>query len=67
MGEIVIKVPGDFKETFEIERDREAIKKVVKKLEVMEDIVFLQTHYSKVKNAVRVEDIDEEELTLQGD
>jgi hypothetical protein len=68
MGEIIIKVPGDIKEVFEIkEGETIPIDKIIKKLEKLNDITFLQTYFPKVKHSVEVEEVTEEELHLQGD
>ncbi len=67
MGEIVIKVPGNVKETLEIEKNQQTVKEFLQKLKLIEDILFLQEHYPEVSNSVEIPNISEEDLVSQGD
>ncbi|SMP11830.1 hypothetical protein SAMN06265339_0987 [Desulfurobacterium pacificum] len=67
MGEIVIKVPGNVKETLEIEKNQQTVKEFLRKLKLIEDVLFLQEHYPEVNNAVEIPNISEEDLIIQGD
>ena len=67
MGEIVIKVPGNVKETLEIEKNQQTVKEFLQKLKLIEDILFLQEHYPEVNNSVEIPNISEEDLVSQGD
>ncbi len=67
MGEIVIKVPGNVKETLEIEKNQQTVKEFLQKLKLIEDILFLQEHYPEVNNSVEIPNISEEDLVTQGD
>ncbi len=69
MGEIIIKVPGDIKEVFEIEtldlnsQDfKEKVEKIIKRLE---NLLFLTYYYPKLKHSIKVEETSEEEMYLQ--
>ena len=67
MGEIIIKVPGDIKEVFELNLPYENIKKALMELEKKEDIKKALNVFYKYRHKIEIEDVSEEELHLQGD
>jgi len=67
MGEIIIKVPGDVKEVFELNLPYNEIKEGLKKLEMKKEINRALQILEKYKHKIEFEEVSEEELHLQGD
>ncbi len=63
MGEIIIKVPGDIKEVFEIDEiSQTKPNKVEKLIEKIEHYNFVMKNLEKVLGSVEVEDVKEEDM-----
>ena len=63
MGEIIIKVPGDVKEVFEIsEISQTKPNKVEKLIEKIKHYNFVMENLEKVLGSVEVEEVKEEEI-----
>ena len=67
MGEIIIKVPEDIHEVIDLGLPYKEVKENIKKLERIKLIERALEIIEKYKGTVKVEDISEEELHLQGD
>jgi hypothetical protein len=67
MGEIIIKVPGDVKEVFELNLPYNEIKEGLKKLEMKKEINRALQILEKYKHKIEFEEVSEEELHLQND
>jgi antitoxin component HigA of HigAB toxin-antitoxin module len=63
VGEIIIKVPGDIKEVFEIDEiSQTKPNKVEKLIEKIEHYNFVMKNLEKVLGSVEVEDVKEEDM-----
>jgi predicted dinucleotide-utilizing enzyme len=67
MGEIVIKLPEEVRETVHLHLPYEVVKEKVNELRKLERISKAMEILEKYKHSVEVEEISEEELYLQGD
>jgi activator of HSP90 ATPase len=67
MGEIIIKVPENVKEVIDLEIPYKEVKENIKKLKRVKLAKKALEIVEKYKGTIKVKDVKEEELYLQGD
>ena len=67
MGEIIIKVPEDIKEVINLKLPYNKVKETLENLEKKEKAKLALEIVRKYKGTVKIENVSEEEIYMQGD